>query len=143
MKIKKKKGFTLVELVITISIIVVLSSVGVPIYKKHIWNARLSEGYLLLATVRDAQLQYHNEYGNFLLYSNGSSTDYYGWTCNEPILGVDARANKYFTDFTVNSGAQYQYLTPYYFAARVRSGTAQKTIQVAYNVTSGMTYNFI
>ena len=96
-KIKKKKGFTLVELVITIAIIIVLSSISVPIYKNYVWNAKKSEGYMLLATIRDAQLNYRNEHGNFLFFTGTCSKTNNGWTCNETVLGIDARANKYYS----------------------------------------------
>ncbi|MBQ3835362.1 MAG: prepilin-type N-terminal cleavage/methylation domain-containing protein, partial [Elusimicrobia bacterium] len=55
MKTKKRKGFTLIELVIVIMIITILSTVSVPIYKGHISNAKSLEGYTLLASIRDAQ----------------------------------------------------------------------------------------
>ncbi|MBQ3834151.1 MAG: pilin [Elusimicrobia bacterium] len=68
MKIKKLKtnGFTLVELAITVAIIVILSSISVPIYKDYIGKSKMAEGYTLLSSIRNAQMEYYNEYGRFL-----------------------------------------------------------------------------
>ena len=97
---KKQKGFTLVELVITIAIVIILSVVSVPIYRGYMDKAKLSEGYALLGTILSAQKNYFSEYGNFLDDGNGTPTGSTSWyTCNEPILGIDARGNKYFTWF--------------------------------------------
>ena len=98
----KNKGFTLVELVITIAIVIILSVVSVPIYRGYVNKAKMAEGYALLGTLLSAQKAYFSEYGNFFDDGSGTpkaDTSYY--TCNEPILGIDARGNKYFTWFNV------------------------------------------
>lgn len=91
---KNIKGFTLIEMVITIVIIVVLSSISVPLYKDYVRDAKLSEGRVLLSRIRDAQLRYYDEYGNFLL--SGYEANF---TANNDVLRIDARMNKYFTSF--------------------------------------------
>lgn len=98
MKIKIK-GFTLTELVIAIAIIIVLSTISVPIYKDYVYNSKITEGYLLLSSIRDAQMRYYNEYGSFL-DDNASSFKALGtYTSYESVTGVDARTNKYFKTF--------------------------------------------
>ena len=92
---KKLKGFTLVELVITIAIVIILSVISVPIYRGYIDKAKLSEAYALLGTLLSASKAYYSEYGNFPLYHGAGN----GWTSSDPVLGVDARSNKYFTFF--------------------------------------------
>ncbi len=99
LKFKKRfcnVGFTLVELVIVIAIVIVLSVVSVPIYRSYVDKAKLSEGYALLGAVLSAQKAYYSEYGNFL-----SKKDSSGHTSFEQVLGIDARANKYFTYFWI------------------------------------------
>ena len=59
-------GFTLVELVITIAIVIILSVVSVPLYRGYVDKAKLSEGYALLGQILSAQKAYFSEYGNFL-----------------------------------------------------------------------------
>jgi len=88
------KGFTLIEMVIVVALVIILSLISVPIYKDHVLKAKLAEGYTLLATIRDAQNQYYSEYDNFL-YSNITSFS--------DVLDIDARGNKYFTSFLPGS----------------------------------------
>ncbi len=98
----KTKGFTLVELVITIAIVIILSVISVPIYRGYVTRAQISEGYALLGTILSAQKAYYSQYGNFLKYAQSSSGSSGAWTTNEEVLGIDARGNKYFTWFHVN-----------------------------------------
>ena len=86
-------GFTLVELVITIAIVIILSVISVPIYRGYVDKAKFAEGYALWGTMLSAQKAYYSEYGYFSKALNGHMS-----SC-EPILGIDARGNKYFSYF--------------------------------------------
>lgn len=128
-KNKKKKGFTLVELVITIAIIVVLSTISIPIYKDYIHDSKLSEAYLLLANIRDAQCQYYNNYGCFFKSTATTSKD--------EVLDVNAGRNKYYKSFIPGLWA-----TNEYFSACVpvpEYGHAQQ-LKIWYNLTTGSTF---
>ena len=61
--IKNKKGFTLIELIIVIVIIGILSLVSVPIYRKYIAEAAMTEGYTLVGAVARAEIIYANTKG--------------------------------------------------------------------------------
>lgn len=102
----KIKGFTLIEMVITITLIIILTSISVPRYKNYSVSAKKAEGYALLGAIRDTQKQYKSEYATFF-YSGNS------YTANHEVLGVDARTNKYFTSFCVGNGAGVYYFTAY------------------------------
>lgn len=102
MKIKNK-GFTLVELVVVISVVIILSLISVPLYKDHTLDAKRAEGYSLLCAIRDAQINYYGEYDNFLYAFNVTGTWNTFTTDNTDILGINARMNKYFKSFSVNS----------------------------------------
>ena len=91
---KSKNGFTLVELVIVIAIVIILSVISVPIYRAYVNKAKWTEGYALLSTILSAQKAYYSEHGNFLRAQEGG-----GDTAYNPILGIDVRGNKYFTWF--------------------------------------------
>ncbi len=93
-------GFTLVELVIVIAIVIILSVISVPIYRGYVDKAKMAEGYALCGIILSAQKAYYSEYGNFLRAIESSVGDG-RWTCNETVLGIDARGNKYFTRFVV------------------------------------------
>lgn len=62
--IKNKKGFTLVELIIVIVIIGILSLVSVPVYRKYIAEACMTEGYTLVGAVARAELIYATTKGS-------------------------------------------------------------------------------
>lgn len=94
-KIKKKTGFTFIELVITIVLIATLSAISVPIYNQHTKKAKLAECYTLLASIRDAELMYRSEYSNFYQFN---------YTSDQKVLGINASSNKYFTYFRVYVG---------------------------------------
>lgn len=49
------KGFTLVEVVITVIIIGILSIIGVYVYGKHLNNAKYSEGMRLAESIKEQQ----------------------------------------------------------------------------------------
>ncbi len=100
---KNKTGFTLVELVIVIAIVIILSVISVPIYRGYVDKAKYAEGYALLGSILSAQKNYYSEYGTFLhvLRSSAGSGIY---TNNETVLGIDARGNKYFTWFAITYG---------------------------------------
>ena len=133
---KNEKGFTLVELVITIAIVIILSVISVPIYRGYVDKAKTSECYALLGTILSAQKAYYSEYGNF--YGNAFYTDY------EPVLGVDARGNKYFTYYFVN--ANWNYAGKYYFhscaykSSELKEKGEKNCVMLQYNITRGAKY---
>jgi prepilin-type N-terminal cleavage/methylation domain-containing protein len=90
-KMRNKKGFTLVELVIVIVIVGILSVVAVPIYRGYTRKAMASEGKALLGAINTSERVYYAEFGDFLAVS---TTNY------NSQLDVDARGNKYFTGFS-------------------------------------------
>ncbi len=135
---RKLKGFTLVELVITIAIVIILSVISVPIYRGYIDKAKMSEAYALLGTILSAQKAYFSEYGNFLQHGNSSR-----YTSFDTVLGVDARGNKYITWFHVgeNSGGKF------YFNARVWKPVdlpeeGKTDFVLTYNITEGSKFYF-
>ena len=90
---KKTKGFTLVELVIVIVIVGILSIVAVPIYRGYTRKAMGTEAKSLLGSIQTAEKVYYAEMSEYLTYTGSF----------EPTLDVDARANKYFTTYTITT----------------------------------------
>ncbi|MBQ3834701.1 MAG: prepilin-type N-terminal cleavage/methylation domain-containing protein [Elusimicrobia bacterium] len=120
---KKQKGFSLIELVITIMIIIILSLISGPIYRSYSLKAKEAEGYALMGTLRSAQENYYRQYRQF--YYNSSLT------CNNEVLGIDARHNKYFTSFKIN----YLGSNTYSFYAYIKGNKGVKNFYMDYNLT--------
>ena len=138
------KGFTLVELVITIAIVIILSVVSVPIYRGYINKAKWAEGYALLGVILSAQKTYFSEYGNFLAWDNSSSGNggNKALTAYETVLAIDARGNKYFTCFHDSCHSQTK-------TSEFKAGVAipnelinnsKSFLMLIYNITTGATF---
>jgi type IV pilus assembly protein PilE len=86
MRLKKSKGFTITELIITCAIIGILAAIVVPMYTNHIRRARRSDAKVALENVRAMEEQFRAENGTYtadpaLLVSfgwpdNGGDTTY-------------------------------------------------------------------
>lgn len=62
-KLRSQKGFTLVELLIVVAIIGVLSTIGVPTFRKMIQKAKKSEAKVNLGGLYTAEHAFYSEYG--------------------------------------------------------------------------------
>lgn len=138
METKNIKGFTLVELVFVIAVVVVLSVVAGPIYKGYADKALMTEGYALLGNIRQAQKAYFRDYGTFLKAADSSSGGTYA--DKETVLGINTTANKYFKDFVVGIANK----ETYYFEASVLKPTKLRNgnntaLVLQHNITAGST----
>jgi len=86
---RRKRGFTLVEVMTVVIIVGILASVAVPLYRANIRRAMAAEGAALLGSVRTAERIYYSEHGTY--------------TTDKDALGIDVTGNKYFTDYTILS----------------------------------------
>ena len=57
-----KKGYTILELVVAVVIVAILAMLALPRFTKLIEKARVSEGVILLNTLRTAQRRYYIEH---------------------------------------------------------------------------------
>lgn len=85
MKMKDKKGYTLVELLVVIAIIAILSAVSTGIYRGYVEKARTAKYYEIAHQIRQAlsvcELEYGDEYG---LKSDIYQSDAFFRLPNEP-----------------------------------------------------------
>ncbi|MBL7197860.1 MAG: prepilin-type N-terminal cleavage/methylation domain-containing protein [Candidatus Omnitrophica bacterium] len=111
----RKKGFTLLELIIVIIVIGILASIALPRYLAVAERARMTEGKNILGILRGAQLRYEAEHQTFA----GNFSD----------LDIGITASKYFDDPIDDDN--------------VESGTINTTIAiVTRNTIDAGTYNY-
>ena len=91
-QIRRARAFTLVELMIVVTIVAILALIAIPLYSANTTAAIMSEGIAGAGTVRTALRTYYSQ--------NGSYT---GATMSNLVLGASDLAGKYFaqTDYSL------------------------------------------
>jgi len=64
-KVKNRKGFTLIELMIVVAIIGILAAIAIPAYLDYTKKAKLSEIVHQFDAIATAASEYHSDYGKF------------------------------------------------------------------------------
>ncbi len=103
MRVAFDRGFTLIELMITIVIIAILASIALPAYNNYIYKARRADGMEALMKVQLAQEKYRRtniEYTNDISLLDGVSA-----TSAEGHYGI-ALTNATATAYTATATAQ-------------------------------------
>lgn len=80
----KKRGFTLIELMIVVAIVAILAAIAYPSYTNYVLRTRRADGKEFLMRIAAAQERYytnHNEYASSLgdlgISANTSEKEYY------------------------------------------------------------------
>ena len=61
----KQRGFTLIELMIVVSIIGVLAAIAVPVYQRYVIRSQISEGLALSAGAKTSVSEYFMAHGDW------------------------------------------------------------------------------
>ena len=91
-KLLRKKGFTLIELMVVVIIVGILAAVAVPMYRANVRRSMASEGKALAGSVKTAERVYYSEHNNYT-------------TTFSQLDGVDYTDNKYFTTAPTITGS--------------------------------------
>ena len=95
----KRRGFTLIEVMVTVAIIAILAAIAVPNYTEYITRSRFAEAYALLA---DLRVRMEQHYMDNRRYSSTTG----GGTCGIPGGNTPTMSSaKYFSYTCASSGA--------------------------------------
>jgi type IV pilus assembly protein PilA len=76
----RRLGFTLVELLIVVAIIGVLSTIGVPTFKRMVQKSKKSEAKVALGGIYTSEIAFFSEYGGYGNYLKGVGFEFEGST---------------------------------------------------------------
>lgn len=76
--LNKQKGFTLIELMITVAIVGILSAVAIPSYQNYVTRSQISEGIVLASGAKPLISEYHSNYGRYPTNEELSFAGYVG-----------------------------------------------------------------
>jgi type IV pilus assembly protein PilA len=88
-KASAQKGFTLIELMITVAIVGILAAVALPAYQDYTIRAQVSEGFSLAGGIQTAEQEYFANNGTF---------------ADLTTLGIASPTGKYITGITATGG---------------------------------------
>ncbi len=78
MRSKIKKGFTLIELMITVAIVGILAAIALPAYQDYMVRAQVTEGIVLASGAKGAVIDYYAQHGTLPIDS--AAIGYHGGT---------------------------------------------------------------
>ena len=126
-EMEKRRGFTLLELIMVIVIIGILASLAAPTYFKTVERARIAEARKMLGMIRSAQLRYYAEQAKFTSSLNDLDMEV-------PVQG------KFFT-FSALAGASGSPATDIGLAVRNSNQATFGNYTMAINVAGGVHCN--
>ena len=92
---RRKGGFTMIELMMVVIIVAILAAVAVPLYRANVRRAYASEAVATLGAIRSAERTYYAEHGEYLSVAAGDLGNMP--TDADPGLGIDCSQNRYWS----------------------------------------------
>jgi type IV pilus assembly protein PilE len=105
--LRRRGGFTLVELMIALAVAAILASVAIPAYRQHVMKSRRADGRAALMALAQAMERFYTERGTFAGATLGSS-GIYGSSSTEGYytLSITAQTAAGYTITAAPAGAQ-------------------------------------
>lgn len=85
----RQRGFTLIELMITVAIIAILAAIAVPSYQDSVWKGRRAEGRAAIAKALQAEERFYTQSNSYRAYSSSNLPP----SSTFPIFSGDNQAN--------------------------------------------------
>ncbi len=106
---KKKNGFSLTELALTLAIVAVIAIIAVPVYRGYVKRGVATEGNSLLGEINAAQQIYYTRHGRYFAGTEGQTFS--------RALGISTERAKYFTSWRIDAADDVQSFTAYAYSS--------------------------
>ena len=97
-KLKNSKGFTLIELMITVAIVGILAAVALPAYQDYVARSQVSEGLTLVSGAKPVIAEYYSNHGSYPTSSDIGFNGYTGSYVGTTTIGADGAIVATFSD---------------------------------------------
>ena len=97
-QLRNNKGFTLIELMITVAIVGILAAVALPAYQDYVARSQVSEGLVLVSGAKPVIAEYYSNHGSYPTSLDIGLNGYVGSYVGTTTIGDDGAIIATFSD---------------------------------------------